>query len=307
SARLLAESVDANASRAAAGELQGVTLVRNANYLDFSRHLIQNAKKWVFAQLFFFQVEGQNSPGRQLLDDLAVAWGRGVDVRLILDTDLPEDFHGASSLNANALAALQVAGVPYRLDMSGVTSHCRTLQVDDDQLLLGSHNWTPNSLYLMEEASLYIEGTGLAGKECARFLQLWDWYNPDPQQRTIAFNLLRFLQPAEHRRLAAEGYSASRELLNATGRAQQVRSLARRLRVDPPRLERFWRMLRLMHAFAFPEATAYALTLTAIDSPSDFRRTPRTETLAALRALPELEPPYDSQPIRFDVVEATHV
>jgi hypothetical protein len=65
-----------------------------------------------------------------------------------------------------------------------------------------------------------------------------------------------------------------------------------------------WRVLTLMHAFGFPETTAFALTLTPVDSPDALRNTPRAETLEHLRKLGPLPDPYARRGIRFDVVEA---
>jgi hypothetical protein len=63
-------------------------------------------------------------------------------------------------------------------------------------------------------------------------------------------------------------------------------------------------VLTLMHAFGFPEETAFALTLTPVDSPDALRNTPRAETLEHLRKLGPLPDPYARRRIRFDVVEA---
>lgn len=279
-------------------------LVRNSGYLPLALGLIERARTQVLVQMFFLTSPGTTSPGDKLIDALTAAVARGVDVRLILDTDLEDDYHGASRVNAESLARLDATGLSYRLDELGTTSHSKVVLVDGDQVLIGSHNWTTPAMYLLDETSLYLESAALAAEQHVRFEQLWRRYDPDPERRDLHFALVAYLRPFERRRLADAGHAGSRTFLDALANVQAVEALAAQTTLQPARLLRLWRLLKLMHAFGFPEATAFALTLTPVDSPSEFRRVARTRTLRLLRALDPLPEPYPRRQIRFDVVEA---
>lgn len=281
-----------------------VGVVRNSGYLALATGLIERARTQVQVQMFFMTSPGTASPGDRLIDAMVAAVARGADVRLIIDTDLEDDYHGASRVNAESLARLDASGLSYRLDDLGTTSHSKVMLIDGDQMLIGSHNWTTSAMYLLDETSLYLESAPLAAQQSARFEHLWRRYDPDPDRRDLHFSLVAYLRPFERRRLADAGYAGSRALLDALANAQAVETLAAATTLDPARLLRLWRLLKLMHAFGFPEATAFALTLTPVDSPSEFRRIARARTLRHLRALDPLPEPYSRRKIRFDVVEA---
>lgn len=281
-----------------------VGVVRNSGYLALASGLIERARTQVLVQMFFMTSPGTDSPGDRLIDAMVAAVARGVDVRLIIDTDLEDDYHGASRVNAESLARLEASGLSYRLDDLGTTSHSKVMLIDGDQMLIGSHNWTTSAMYLLDETSLYLESAPLAAQQSARFEHLWRRYDPDPDRRDLHFSLVAYLRPFERRRLADAGYDGSRTLLDALANVQAVEALAAETTLDPARLLQLWRLLKLMHAFGFPEATAFALTLTPVDSPSEFRRIARARTLRHLRALDPLPEPYSRRKIRFDVVEA---
>jgi PLD-like domain/Helix-hairpin-helix motif len=281
-----------------------VGVVRNSGYLALAVGLIERAQTQVLVQMFFLTSPGTTSPGDKLIDAMTAAVARGVDVRLILDTDLEDDYHGASRVNAESLARLDASGLSYRLDELGTTSHSKVMLVDGDQMLIGSHNWTTSAMYLLDETSLYVESVPLAAEQRARFEQLWRRYDPDPDRRDLHFSLVAYLKPFERRRLADAGYTGSRAFLDALANVRAVDGQAAETTLEPARLRRLWRLLKLMHAFGFPEATAFALTLTPVDSPSEFRRIARKRTLRYLRALDPLPEPYSRRQIRFDVVEA---
>lgn len=287
-----------------ADRIKGVSPVRNSRYLDLARALIQAARECVYLEMFFFTTGPSSSPGRLLLDDLKAARARGVDVRVVLDADLPEDYHQASTINAETERLLRESGVDCRNDTLGVTTHGKSLIVDADQLLVGSHNWTASSMFVRDETSLYLEGAELADRARARFLAVWDQVDPDPERRKVAFSLLRFLVGDEGARLAQANFQDSRSFLAEHPDAASIAASAVRFSIAEARLVRFRRVLRFMQDLAFPEPTAWALALIELETPAEFFAMQRAEVLRRLQKLPSLSGPYQGARIRYDIVEA---
>jgi hypothetical protein len=282
-----------------------VGVVRNAAYIDVLLELFATASERALVEVFFF-TSAEGGPGDRLLDALVSARGRGVDVRLIIDTDLVEDVHGAARVNDETLQRLRDTGLPFRLDWLGTTSHGKTLVVDADRLVTGTHNWTTRAMFGLDETSLYVEAPDLAARAADRFEQLWASYDPDGRRRTVDLSLLRLPLPHERRVLAAAGLNGSRDLLAAATTPRGARRLAAEHGLDPDRLERLWRVLALMQQLQLPEPTAYALTLTPASTPAAFRRTSAGRLRSMLGALGPLPDPYKGAPIRVDAAEAAH-
>jgi phosphatidylserine/phosphatidylglycerophosphate/cardiolipin synthase-like enzyme len=279
-----------------------VGVVRNAAYLDVLLELFATASERALIEVFFF-TSAEGGPGDRLLDALVAARGRGVDVRLIIDTDLVEDVHGAARINDETLQRLRDTGLPFRLDWLGTTSHGKTVVVDSDRLVTGTHNWTTRAMYGLDETSLYVEAPDLAARAANRFEQLWASYDPDGRRRTVDLSLVRLPLPHERRALTAAGLNGSRDLLASATTPRGARRLAAEHGLDPDRLERLWRVLALMQQLQLPEPTAYALTLTPASTPAAVRRTSAGRLRTMLSALGPLPDPYKGAPIRIDAAE----
>jgi hypothetical protein len=286
-----------------ADDVAGVGVVRNAAYLDLVLELIEASRQRAWVEVFFF-TSAAGGPGEQLLAALAGARGRGVDTRLIVDTDLVEDVHQANRINEQSLKRLRASKIPFRLDPAGTTSHGKTLVVDDSQLITGTHNWTTRAIFELDETSLYLESTTLAARAAERFAQLWRAYNPNAKRRSVDLALLRFPSPAEHRTLAAAGLGDSRALLREAATKRRARPLARRLGLDPDRLERLWSLLALAQELMLPEPTAWALSEAGFSTPAAVRGAGAHRLRAAVREVGPLRDPYSGCPVRLDVVEA---
>jgi len=288
------------------GQLTGVAPVRNSDYVDLVQHLLESARHRIYLQMFFFTSAGTNSPGDRLIAALNAAGARGADVRVILDADLEHDYHQASKVNRETAAALQQTGMALRLDLYGTTTHSKVLVVDEDQVVIGSHNWSVPSFYSRDETSLYVEGAGPAAREADWFLKLWSSYDPSPTTRTIHFDLLLFPTPAERRRLLAAGLQDSGSFLEACASDAATEKLAESSGLPKARLTAFSRLLRMMTELALPEPTAWALIAAQIETPAEFRARSLESVRDALSQLPPLAGPYLYRPVRLDALEVSH-
>jgi phosphatidylserine/phosphatidylglycerophosphate/cardiolipin synthase-like enzyme len=73
--------------------------------------------------------------GAGIVEALARARARGVDVRLVADRRTPCERN-------SGIAALAAAGTPIWIDHTVPIAHAKTMVIDDSVTLMGSYNWT---------------------------------------------------------------------------------------------------------------------------------------------------------------------
>lgn len=134
-------------------------------YLREARHLIDGARRSLWLAMYVVRRDDGLVGG--LLDALAAAHARGVDVRVVLDRGR---FNGAEDpKHVEALAWLRARGIHAIADEAEVTSHAKLLIADGRWLLAGSHNWTRSALIANREASWLVDDADLAA-EAGRWL-----------------------------------------------------------------------------------------------------------------------------------------
>ncbi len=101
-----------------------------------------------------------------VLSDLASAYRRGVDVRILLDPNQPYNRHAFDVLNA--------AGVPVRWYPipGGALLHAK-IALCDGVLVLGSANWTYSGLDVNHELDIETADPGAVGAYVSRFESDW--------------------------------------------------------------------------------------------------------------------------------------
>lgn len=110
---------------------------------------------------------------QSLIDALIAAAGRGVAVRTLLDKDRPEDPYNSNVVNARARKILEAGGVTVRLDPAGSLLHSKYLVIDDDLVVLGSHNWSAGSFATFDDVTVVLHSPVLTDKLRSRFESVW--------------------------------------------------------------------------------------------------------------------------------------
>jgi len=145
--------------------------VRLANDRDYSHtalEAIEAASERVHVVEYVIYDSG---PVASLLDAMADAAGRGVDVRVLADEE--------SWDTAEALDDLAAEGIVTRLDSSQTTTHNKLI-IADDRTLVGSHNFSTNAMTANHEASVAISDAAVTGVYESVFQQLWEDSDSDP-------------------------------------------------------------------------------------------------------------------------------
>ncbi|MBN8527187.1 MAG: hypothetical protein J0M02_17785, partial [Planctomycetes bacterium] len=130
-----------------------------------ARRLIDGAHERLWMAMYVIRVD--DGPVGGLLQALADAAARGVDVRVCLDRG--SGFDGEPDPKHESPAAwLSAHGVRVVLDEERRTTHAKVLIADGRRILSGSHNWTRSAFMSNRELSWLVEDP-----RAARRLEAW--------------------------------------------------------------------------------------------------------------------------------------
>jgi phosphatidylserine/phosphatidylglycerophosphate/cardiolipin synthase-like enzyme len=156
-------------------KVQSAAPVQDMDYLPFILDQIDEAKIRVWASIFIVDARVHTDElrsVRSVLERLTYATWRNVDVRVIIGTAKIEDVFVACLTSANymrkrGLNVRQYAS-PWRK-----STHSKYMLFDDELVLVGSNNWSHNSLNLAVNSSLAVASPGLNTALSLRFDEAW--------------------------------------------------------------------------------------------------------------------------------------
>ncbi len=138
-----------------------IEAVNNGSYFARARDVIQTAQK----KLRIVQFEVTQGDGPQLLLAATIkAHQRGVDVRVLLDEEVP--------YNADALAQLKAAGVNAKYDSPKLRTHAKIV-ASEQGFVLGSTNWSSPSMTKNNETNVLVRDEAAIAQLHAWIDKLW--------------------------------------------------------------------------------------------------------------------------------------
>jgi phosphatidylserine/phosphatidylglycerophosphate/cardiolipin synthase-like enzyme len=147
----------------------------NENYFNVTFNEIQNADSSIDIVLYEFKWYDSNNSVVKIRQALIDAAERGVSVRLILDQS---EWYGQitelSKENKRTGDYLASNGIQVKYDSMKQTTHNKMLIIDDEIVILGSHNWGSSAFTKNNEASVMINDKGTAEYYEDYFENLWE-------------------------------------------------------------------------------------------------------------------------------------
>lgn len=145
------------------------------SYLNIVTGAIEKAKSSIRIAMYRagYYPKFEKSPSNVLLEKLASARERGVQVRVILDKSDWSD--KTNQINKKAAWWMKLNGIRVKFDPSGVDTHVKLIIIDSKHLVIGSTNWTYFSLAENNETDLLITNMPrITGVYVQYFQHLWE-------------------------------------------------------------------------------------------------------------------------------------
>lgn len=153
--------------------LEEVEVLFSSRYHTRVVELLTAAVSQIEISMFHIALPDPKHPTSKLLSAVKEAHERGVAVRVMVDSDRQEDPYLSTVINQPAVDYLRAAGVPVRQDTPDKLLHSKCVVIDDDLVLIGSHNWTAGSYYQFDDLTLAIRSASLVAQQRQRFDALW--------------------------------------------------------------------------------------------------------------------------------------
>jgi len=143
---------------------------------DGVRPLLKHARQRIDIAVFFLT-------HKHIVEDLIAAHGRGVKVRVIIDSTGARNEYSKHEL-------LRAAGIPVKVENWGGKMHMKSAEIDGQVVIAGSMNWTSSGEYNNDENTLLLRSPELAAQYHGFFERVWNALpdtllaqNPDPESQ----------------------------------------------------------------------------------------------------------------------------
>ena len=240
-------------------------------YLDAIKHLFEIANSNIDISMFLI------APGSKavfnILELLKQSIERGISARVIL-SHYKNDF----LLNKEAFSLLKKFKIPCRNYPYNHKMHRRCILIDDEHIVIGSHNLSANAFYNSIDLSIYIQSVKVAQQEKKYFESIWAASHPDKEKRLINFDLLSTLEVTEKEALHNAGIYNSKLLLELNQNSNIDN-------IPNPRLKQLKTLLSLMLELEVAEETAISLADSGVRSAKDLNALSNKKLKEKIKAL----------------------
>lgn len=142
-------------------EALGIKLLPDNKFIDCLKREIGAARKTILFSTFKLEIVGEKLPKRvgTLLEAIAAARGRGVEVKMLLNWRASRA--GVPRTNYVSGRELMRLGCDVRYSHTGRCIHAKLCIIDGAALFIGSHNLSSKSFLTNCEASLFVKDEGI--------------------------------------------------------------------------------------------------------------------------------------------------
>jgi phosphatidylserine/phosphatidylglycerophosphate/cardiolipin synthase-like enzyme len=151
-----------------------VALACDGDYETLVKAMIGRARSRVWVSMFMLDLATPDPKLRVLgvLQEMAAAQWRGVDVRLLIGGSRTNLDMVNNSATALAVAKRLKLTARWMTAQKARGSHAKYV-VADDEVLLGSHNWSPSAFANSTQDSVWLQSAELAAYLCDAFVAQW--------------------------------------------------------------------------------------------------------------------------------------
>lgn len=141
-----------------------VNILTDSEYFPAVNELIKESKKSIYISMYIISYLPRNEHSliSQLLNELANAHKRGIDIKVILDQQ--KIYSSRNPYNDLAYFFLKDAGINVDYDLPTRKLHNKLIVIDENIVVIGSHNWSKFALQENNEVSVVIKSPEVAGE-----------------------------------------------------------------------------------------------------------------------------------------------
>ncbi len=146
-----------------------VTMPYLENTKEFLLSKIRSVKKRILLEMYLLS-------DQDLINELISTYNRGIEIRILLDANrLPLEFDLAGFPNKAAIHKLLKAKIPVKIYRCapGQEMHMKLALFDNDEVMVGSTNWTFASFNANSESCFFIRGKHVFENFRTRFEEDW--------------------------------------------------------------------------------------------------------------------------------------
>ena len=150
-----------------------ITPAIGSHYPKVVMPLVNQATTSINILMYQWKWYGHEAAGGMQKLSLAIcaAAHRGVKVRVLMNMESMN--HPISKINTKTAGFLERAGCEVKFGQVGVATHAKMLIIDDNFLVLGSHNFSKGAFSRNQEASIVVEGREEIASYREYFEDLW--------------------------------------------------------------------------------------------------------------------------------------
>ncbi len=278
-------------------DIEGASYLSGGAYLTVLKELIQKAITSIYVSMFYFYVGDLTDPSGEVLSLLIDAKNRGVDVKLILDTDWEGDYHNARSVNAKTFTLLDTHQINYLTYYPDISNHTKMVVIDQEHVIVGSHNWTISSFFRYQDTSFYVVSKDLGAQTTQYFTHVWQSLLVGEADWNIHLSLLETLNDSQRAALATAAIYDAKALIKATRTTKQREVLASTTAIAEDTLHLLNDMLDMMQKLKVAETTAHVLVANGIRTFSALKKASENTVTTALQNTQSLQEPFNYRTI----------
>jgi len=149
----------------------------DASYPKVIKELIKSCNKSLYIIMFYFRFEDEpDYVTDELVSEIIKAKERGVNIKIIIDQDEENDPYNSKEINKDIYEFLKNKDIEVIFDLPEKLTHTKLFIIDEEHIVIGSHNLTAGSFYVYDDTSIYIDSKKLARNFIQDFNKRWDEY-----------------------------------------------------------------------------------------------------------------------------------
>jgi len=135
--------------------------------------LVNSARSTIEILMFLWKWYGHESAGGVQRLNLALcgAARRGVKIKVLLNIESMG--HAITKINTRTAQHLQQHGIEIKWGQVGILTHAKMMIIDDEIMVLGSHNYSKSAFSRNQEASIIVSGREDIKEYREYFRDLW--------------------------------------------------------------------------------------------------------------------------------------